>query len=344
MNTVPLWLVVDTAPTFAALSLDGHKADALAQRRLIRLLFHAARNNTFYSRRLQDAGIEWADPILWRDPYQALAALPPVSKLELTQAGPAALTGGQVDSEWLSSLSSGSTGEPFRVYYEPRAWIRLEYAVKLRARRACGLGPSDRVAILDKVSPSKGLSWYRGLRWRHITSLQPAEAVADALAAFAPTAIYGAPSALLQAGRALELRGARLPVKMVFTSGEPLNGLRTPLAAIFDAPVYDIYATSEAREIAWQCSHGGMHLNTDVVRLEVLDDAGRSLPPDSEGNLAATLLVNRAMPLFRYLTGDRGALLSQRCSCGLSSPLLAVGGRAPDVLVLRSGQRISSFV
>jgi phenylacetate-CoA ligase len=130
----------------------------------------------------------------------------------------------------------------------------------------------------------------------------------------------------------------------LFTSGELLNGSRTALTAAFDAPVYDIYGTSETKEIAWQCPHGGMHLNSDVVRLEVLDDTGRSLPAGHEGNLVATVLVNQAMPLLRYLTGDRGALLSARCTCGRFSPLLGiVSGRAADVLVLRDGQRISPY-
>jgi phenylacetate-CoA ligase len=116
------------------------------------------------------------------------------------------------------------------------------------------------------------------------------------------------------------------------------------LSAAFDAPIYDIYGTSETKEIAWQCPQGGMHLNNDVVRLEVLDDSGRSLPAGQEGNFVATLMINRAMPLLRYLTGDRGALLSAACRCGLSSPLLGVvTGRAADVLVLRGGQRISPY-
>jgi phenylacetate-CoA ligase len=343
MNTVPFWLALDSARTFAALDLNDAAVDQLARRRLSRLLFDSACNNTFYARRLQDAGIEWADPVLWLDPYRALAALPPVSKLELRQAGAIALTGGQVHPDWLSSSSSGSTGEPFRVYYEPRAWATLKYAVKLRARRACGLGPTDRVAILDTVAGSRPAPG-QGLGWSRISVLQPAEAVADAMVAFAPDVVYGLPSALLEAGRALQLRGARLQLRMLFTSGELLNGSRAALTAAFDAPVYDIYGTSETKEIAWQCPHGGMHLNSDVVRLEVLDDAGRSVPIGQEGNLVATLLVNRAMPLFRYLTGDRGALLSGRCTCGRSSPLLGiVSGRAADVLVLRGGQRISPY-
>jgi phenylacetate-CoA ligase len=344
MNSVPFWLAVDSVATVAALDLDGDSVDLLARRRLSRLLFDAARNNPFYSRRLQDAGIEWADPILWADPYRALAALPPVSKLELRHAGTRALTGEQVRPEWLSSSSSGSTGEPFRVYYEPRAWARLKFAVKLRARRACGVGPTDRLAILDTTHPHQPTLLERNLGWSRISVLQPAADVADALIAFAPDVVYGLPSALLEAGRALQQRGHKLELRMLFTSGELLNGSRAALSSAFESPVYDIYGTSETKEIAWQCPHGGMHLNSDVVRLEVLDDSGRSVPTGQEGNLVATVLVNHAMPLFRYLTGDRGALLSGRCSCGRSSPLLGVvSGRLADMLVLAGGKRISPY-
>ena len=344
MNSVPFWLAVDSARTFAASDLDDNSVDVLARKRLSRLLFDAARNNTFYGRRLQDAGIEWADPIIWLDPYRALASLPPVTKLELRQAGTKALTGGAVRPEWLSSSSSGSTGEPFRVYYEPRTWALLKYAVKLRSRRACGLGPTDRVAILDTSAPLKAARLQRGLGWSRISVLQPAAGMADALIDFAPDVVYGLPSALLEAGRSLQQRGVHLQLRMLFTSGELLNGSRAALAAAFEAPVYDIYGTSETKEIAWQCPHGGMHLNSDVIRLEVLDDAGRTVPAGHEGNLVATLLVNHAMPLLRYLTGDRGALLSGRCTCGRSSPLLGVvSGRSADVLVLRGGQRISPY-
>ena len=346
MTRVAFWLAVDVADTFAALDRDAESVDALARRRLGGLLRHTVVHNAFYRRRLLDAGIDWADPVLLDDPYRALAALPPVSKSELRQAGSTVLDGGRVHPSWLSSSSSGSTGEPFRVHYEPRAWATLKYAVKMRARRACGVGPTDRVVILDAIAPGGPPSRLeRAIGCGRISVLQPAATMAAELLAFQPDVIYGLPSALHEAARALELRGERVSVTAVFTSGELLHtSARGLLAAAFAAPIYDIYGTSETKEIAWQCPQGGMHLNHDVVRLEVLDDSGRPLPTGQEGNLVATLLVNRAMPLLRYLTGDRGALLSAACRCGRSSPLLGVvTGRAADVLVLRGGQRISPY-
>jgi phenylacetate-CoA ligase len=68
------------------------------------------------------------------------------------------------------------------------------------------------------------------------------------------------------------------------------------------------------------------------------------VPDGTEGNLVATLLVNRAMPLLRYRIGDRGSLLTERCTCGHAFPLLGVvTGRRADVMVLEGGRRVSPY-
>jgi phenylacetate-CoA ligase len=298
----------------------------------------------FYRRRLDAAGVGGDDLMLESSPEQVLQALAPAGKAELREAGGEVLLGGKVRPEWRSSSSSGSTGEPFRVYYDARAWATLKILVKLRARRACGTQPADRVALLDAVPPSKAQR-VAGARVRRISILQPAAAVAAELAAFGPDTVYGLPSALLEAAEELRARGVALRVRRVFTSGELLRpAVRQAIAEAFGARVFDVYGSSETKEIAWECRTGGMHVNADVVRLEVLDDESRPLPDGVEGNLVATLLVNRAMPLLRYRIGDRGSLLTERCDCGLSFPLLGVvTGRRADVMVLAGGRRISAY-
>jgi phenylacetate-CoA ligase len=78
--------------------------------------------------------------------------------------------------------------------------------------------------------------------------------------------------------------------------------------------------------------------------VEVVDEAGRRLPDGVEGDLVATVLVNRAMPLLRYRTGDRAALRTEACACGCAMPLLGVmTGRAADTLIMRDGLRVSPY-
>jgi phenylacetate-coenzyme A ligase PaaK-like adenylate-forming protein len=164
---------------------------------------------------------------------------------------------------WWSSRSSGSTGEPFRVFYDARAWALLKYLVKLRARRACGVEPHHRLAVLDAIPPhqeQRSLLARTG-RVRTISVLQPAQRTAAALAELAPAAVYGLPSALLETAAALEGRGQWARPLRLFTSGELLNpSLRRTLESAYGCRVFDVYGTSETKEIAWECPLGSLHL------------------------------------------------------------------------------------
>jgi phenylacetate-CoA ligase len=343
MDRVAFWIARDLWPVLRAAQLSPEELEDLGRARLTRMLRAAARL-PFYRRRLDQAGVGDDELMMELCPEAVLEAIAPTTKVDLRAAGGDVLLGGRVRPEWRSSSSSGSTGEPFRVYYEPRAWATLKILVKLRARSACGTRPSDRVALLDAVPPAESTLGAAG-RVARISILQPASRVAAELAAFAPDTVYGLPSALLEAGHELRSRGSRLRVRRIFTSGELLRpAVRQAIAEAFGAPVYDVYGSSETKEIAWECPAGGMHINADVVRVEVLDEADRPVPRGVEGNLVATLLVNRAMPLLRYRIGDRGSLLADRCACGHPFPLLGVvTGRRADMLVLDGGHRVSPY-
>jgi phenylacetate-CoA ligase len=344
IESVGFWVAADAWRTLRAARLAPEELQALARERLVRML-RIASVTGFYRRRFDAAGVGGDDLMLDSSPEQVLQAIAPAGKAELREAGDDMLLGGKVRPEWRSSSSSGSTGEPFRVYYDARAWATLKILVKLRARRACGTRPTDRVALLDAVPPSSAQTGPAAARVTRISILQPAATVAAELAAFAPDTIYGLPSALLEAAKELAASGVRLRVRRVFTSGELLRpAVRQAIAGAFGARVFDIYGSSETKEIAWECPASGMHVNADIVRLEVLDDGGGPVPDGVEGNLVATLLVNRAMPLLRYRIGDRGSLLVERCGCGHPFPLLGVvTGRRADVMVLAGGRRVSPY-
>jgi phenylacetate-CoA ligase len=325
---------------------SSEEVAAASRRRLAALLIDAERTG-FWAARLRQAGIS-LDPTRDADPFDLLRRLPPVSKRDLRLAGTAAVRDGWVRPWWPSSSSSGSTGEPFRVHFDLRGWAILKYAVKLRARAACGVEPGTRIAVLDAFPVSReGRTLPELVRpFQRVSVLQPPEAVAEKLTRHRPSAVYGLPSALLEAGRALAAAGRRPPVRVVFTSGEFLQPCtRAALADVFGAPVLDVYGSSETKEIAWECLRGGRHINADVLHVEVLGPDGAALPSGEEGEIVVSVLANRAMPMLRYRTGDRGYLLPDRCACGLALPLLGVvSGREADTLELGAGRRISPYM
>jgi phenylacetate-CoA ligase len=344
---VAYWLGRDARAVARALDLDPDSLRTLAARRMRATLVEAQRA-PFQAARMRAAGLTRPGSLRDVELPHALQSLAPVSKHELREAGDEALRDGRVSASWFSSRSSGSSGEPFRVFYDARAWSMLKYLVKARSRRAAGMSWNDRVAILDAIPEAReGRSpLERAGRLRRISVFRSPATIAEILAAYRPAAIYALPSALLEIARAVESGAPRVHTSRIFTSGELLTGsARQTIAAAFGGQLRDVYGTSETKEIAWECDAGSRHVNSDVVHVEILDEQDVVVPAGAEGEIVVTLLVNRAMPLVRYRTGDRGSLLSLACSCGRAAPLLGVvSGREADTLELPDGTTRSPYL
>jgi phenylacetate-coenzyme A ligase PaaK-like adenylate-forming protein len=340
------WLARDARATVRALDLEPESLRALTAGRL-RALLVSAHRTPFLAERMRVAGLRRPGALRDAELPLALQSPAPVSKHEMREAGDAALRDGRASPSWFSSRSSGSSGEPFRVYYDARAWSMLKYLVKARSRRAAGMRWTDSVAILDAISEaSEGrAALERAARVRRISVFRAPAEMAAMLAAYQPAAVYGLPSALLEIAHAIENGAPPVRTRRIFTSGELLTGhARRSIAAAFGASLYDVYGTSETKEIAWECAAGSRHVSADVVQIEILDHRDAPVPVGTEGEIVVTLLVNRAMPLLRYRTGDRGALLSAACSCGRATPLLGVvSGRTADTLEFQDGTTRSPY-
>ena len=341
---VAAWLALEAWPVMRVLRLDEDAITAL-QRIRSSWILERAFATAFYQERMRAAGFAAAD--LAAGPGEALRSLAPVTKAEIREAGTTVLDGGEISETWLSSRSSGSTGEPFRVYYDPRAWAVLKYLVKWRGRVACGARAGDKLALLDAIPADERsrATLERTGRIRRFSVLQDPKLIAAQLLEFRPDILYGLPSALCEIADGVEgLQGSLRP-RRVFTSGEILvRSRRERLAEAFECPVLDVYGTSETKEIAFECTEGGLHVNADVVLVEILDEGGRRCEAGEEGDIVVTSLVNSAMPLVRFRTGDRGRLLSGLCSCGLHLGRLGVvTGRAIDMLQLAGGARLSPY-
>jgi phenylacetate-CoA ligase len=339
------WLARETRGTLAVLRWGRGRIQDVADARLARVIRTAAGAPHFRTR-LVESGIDPAE-LRAIEPGAVLRALTPVDKRALREAGTGALVGGRVGAGWHWSLSSGSTGEPFRTYFDARSWAILKYLIKLRSRIANGMRATDRVAILDAIPPDQEgtTALERAGRVRRVSVFRTGASQAERLSKFRPRAVYGLATALLEVADALKGSGRPLHVPLVFTSGEVLvPATRKTLEAAFQARVLDIYGSTEMKEVAWECLAGGMHLNADVVRLEVLAPDGEASPPGVEGDIVVTSLVNAAMPLIRFRIGDRGILSEGRCGCGVALPLIGVvTGREAEMLDL-GGDRLSPYV
>jgi phenylacetate-coenzyme A ligase PaaK-like adenylate-forming protein len=159
------------------------------------------------------------------------------------------------------------------------------------------------------------------------------------LNAYQPTVLASYPSAAaLLAEEQLAGRLAISP-REVWTAGETLTqAQRARIVEAFGCIVRNDYGASEFLAIGWECSRGRMHVNTDWLILEPIDENGRPVPRGvASYSVLLTNLANRVQPLIRYDLGDSITLLDETCDCGCALPLIDVQGRCDEVLRMRSG-------
>lgn len=252
------------------------------------------------------------------------------------------------------SFSSGSTGEPFASYFDRLAWYRKKYLCKLRARMACGMKLSQRVAILeceekDKLDvKNQSLGFLSSLMPMKVISMfQSEEAILQELARFKAENIYAYPSHLFQiANNSNPNQAPLIPgLQRIFTSSEFLEqNVRQFVEQRFGVPIYDHYGSTEFKEIAWQCKEQRWyHVNYDEVICEVVDDAGNPVLNEA-GRVLITDLRNKAMPLLRFELGDIGVLTNDPCQCGYKGDSFRpMGGRASDNLKFGDNREVSAY-
>jgi phenylacetate-CoA ligase len=166
--------------------------------------------------------------------------------------------------------------------------------------------------------------------------------------ALRPGLLYGHAHSLYLLAEILAARGGALrpqPRAIVATSMMLLRSEREVIERVIGVPVTDRYGCEELGLIACECEvHAGLHVNAELVAVEVLREDGAPCAPGEVGRIVVTDLVNYGQPLLRYEVGDRGAFAAAACSCGRGLPLLErLAGRTADFLVAADGTLVAGI-
>ena len=184
---------------------------------------------------------------------------------------------------------------------------------------------------------------------RTFSLFTPLDELVRELNEYQPWFLIGYPSVI--AALAYEQRAGRLkildgpPRRSVATLSEPLlPQVRRLVRETWDLPVIDTYGTGECLPLARGCStHGNMHVNEDMVHIDVVDEGLDPVPAGTQGrSMLVTNLFNRAQPFIRYQVSDMVTVAPEPCPCG--SPLVmleSVQGRTEEMIWLRdaAGER-----
>ncbi|GAA0768754.1 capsule biosynthesis protein CapK [Ideonella azotifigens] len=244
--------------------------------------------------------------------------------------------------------TSGTTGHPIRVPSTPAtaaSYAALHeralalHGVRLQAGQGdVGVvlaGFQQRCFTYVSVNPLRGecglakINLHPG-EWHHASDR------ATYLDAMAPELISGDPVSLDElATLAMQHR----PQALLSTSMAMSDGQRNRLAARFGCPVVDVYSMNEAGPIAAfvQAAQGFVLLQPRLF-VEILDEAGRALPPGELGEVTLSGGFNPCLPLLRYRTGDHARLVMTT----LGPTLRDLQGRPPVRFLARSGAWVNN--
>lgn len=252
------------------------------------------------------------------------------------------------------STTGGSTGTPTKVGYDGRV---EEEIFSWRLQNWFGVNPWDDHAYIwrdtrtSKLAQIKNaLLWWPTKHLKLNASFITDEAIVEFLNRYRkvkPTLLQGYVGAVVQVAQYVlehKVDATNPRLKCIWTTSAPISSVQRKLIEhAFGAKVCDQYGSCEIRWIAQQCAEvKGLHVNTEHVHIEFVDENNLPVPKDEYGKTLLTDLENTVFPLIRYENGDRGRWLTEPCSCGCALPCIdSVKGREVESFILPSGKTIN---
>jgi phenylacetate-CoA ligase len=326
------------------------------QERLAALLDAAAKGSPFYRERLRGAK------------PASLDGIAPVSKRELMRHFDAWVTdprvrlpalraflrdptriGSAFERDFVVWESSGSSGVPGIFVQDARAMAVYD-ALEAFRRGSRWFDPwclGERIAFIGATGGHfastvtaqrlRRLNPAMAANLHAVSFLQPTAALVGELNAIAPTVVSTYPTVAVLLAEEAAAGRLHCSLRSVFTGGETLTpGMRELVRQHLHCDVVDSYGASEFLPIAAQCGLGALHLNSDWVILEPVDEHFRPVRPGVASHTSLlTNLANHVQPLIRYELGDRVRAHPHPCRCGSPLPVIEVQGRCDDLLALR---------
>lgn len=259
----------------------------------------------------------------------------PLAK-DIVQKEPAAFISNLYPKDKLRyAKTSGSTGKPLVFYYDDneRAWNRAVTARSLSWWGACYGERILRVwgmpdSLVAKIK-MHGIYLINNILTKNVFKLSKDDTLSflSIVKLWKPSYIYGYTNGIYEmAGAILKyLPEFSVPsIKLAITTSEMLRfHQRQAIAKAFKCNVAQEYGVGEVGIIGFECKKGNIHVNDDMVYIEKSDN----------DSALVTSLVNYAMPLIRYNTGDMVELSNEKCSCGLPfSSIKTLKGRNSEII------------
>lgn len=328
--------------------IDGAKRsrpdlDRLINRRLYQVLTSAYLHVPYYKDVMKKAGYNPFKNYTGPDDLNLL----PVTRQEVLRKmdRSSLVKEGENFDSLFSVTTSGSTGDPLRVYVSPQESV-LRMAKWLKVLLINGYFVFDKVMSLkvpDRMDQMGSILQRFGMFQRlQMSSLLPPKQIVDAFLAFRPQIVYGSRSVLeLMALELKRRRQAPVRMKLLMQHGELVRRATHILCREqFGIELLDAYGSVEMGVMAFETfARNGLHLCEDLTYFEFLDDHGEPVSPGESGRVVVTDLVSMTMPFIRYDQGDRAVFEEAEGGRGYKvRKIVRILGRNDDKMVFKDGK------
>lgn len=284
------------------------------------------------------------------------ANFPIVDKSIIRESSDTFLSSQFTGSELIESITSGSTGTPFRIFQDKNKKLR-NYADTIYFAQLAGYKIGHRLIYL-KIWVREKMKSNLNYRLQNIVPVDVIRFSDDEISRLinrmerdrSTFGLLGYASALELICRYLERTGhgpVRANVKSIIAISETLEEhTRTRLERYFGVPPVSRYSNLENGIIAQELpGRPGRYLvNSASYHVEVLKmDSDDPAAEGEMGRIVVTDLFNYAMPMIRYDTGDVGSMVRDEKE-PWKRYLTNVEGRKLDLLYDTSGNLVSSYI
>lgn len=253
---------------------------------------------------------------------------------------------GYYEDKYVVGLSSGTSGSK-GIFITPKSLTkRLPFVFLARS----GISPRFlpyKILFLLRVF-SQGFSDINSplVKLKYLSTMTPVEAIIDAINKNRINIIMAPPSMLRILLPFADKINAE--IETIVTYAEVLTdedivifakafNHRKNFVEANNTKVIQIYQASEG-QIGSSCKCGNLHINEDLVFVEIYDKYGRLVDSANEigVKMIITNLVNYVQPLIRYEMNDM-IMLGDKCGCGSNFRVIRkVLGRNDDIIYLKN--------
>ncbi len=320
--------------------------------KLVCLLRYAKKRVPYYKKLLEDIDFKKLDKEEFRK-------IPFLDKKRIKDNFDDIISEGYEESDLKYNSTSGSTGEKLNFYKDKKRIKKgdhLRPATNLRSWEWAGIDIWDRKIKLWGLHPDiprsldlqgKLSDWLKNRKFLSAYALkeETMEKYRKKINSYRPRLIISQPSVMYTFSNYLMNSGLEIhKPEGVTLSAETLYPYqRKAIKDVFDCEIFNRYGSREFGDIAHECEkHNGLHVYSERVFLEVIDEDGDPCEPGELGELVVTDLDNYGFPFIRYKIGDIAIRAEDECDCGRGLPLLAsIEGRTFDVVVCPNGNHLT---